>query len=175
MNALILVSSETGYTRKYADWISEITGFPVYESDVKSGIDFSEQDIIIFGSPIYGGELLGKKMLKKILKQTDTTKIICFATGIYPWSASYEKKLRKNVLENEEPDVSFYYFTGGLDKEKLKSSRKTELFLYRMMMKRHPDREEKEAILLERTDHSGDYTDKEMLKPLLDELENIKK
>ena len=175
MDGVILVSSETGFTKKYADWISEETGFAVSSPDSSAKLIPSNVNIIIFGSPIYGGELKKQKLLRRLLDEAGDTKIICFATGLYPADEALEKRLRDRFIGKNRSDAAFYYLPGGLDKEKLKPARKTELFLYRMMMNRHPDKGEAERIFLKRTGDSADYTDRGLLKPLLEDIENHKK
>ena len=174
MKAVIIYSSETGFTQKYADWISEKTGIASIKISHDINPVLAAADLIIFGSPIYGGELLEKKNLFRLIQNKQEKKLICFSTGLQPWSPRMQEKVRKRILGEKYPEISFYYFPGGLDKERLRPSRKTELFLYRMMMNRHPERGETEKAFLERTERSGDFLDEALLIPLLEEVEAYK-
>ena len=170
MKEVILVSSETGYTRKYADWISEKTGIEIIETNLRSNVIPSNYQIIVFGSPIYGGELLGKKRLKQLIKETKDTKIICFATGLMPTGEEAKRMLQRQFKEEELIRLLFFYLPGGLDRSKLKPSRRTERFLYRMMIKRHPNSSTGQKELGLRLERDCDYTEEALLQPLLEEL-----
>ena len=65
MSGIILYKSKYGATRKYAEWLSERTGFSYIETD-KSDIGvISGYDVIILGGGIYASGIAGLSFLKK--------------------------------------------------------------------------------------------------------------
>lgn len=169
MKAAIIVYSETGFTRRYANWIAEETGLEVVElkrllSDKKTGYD-----LLVFGSGVYGGELGGKRDILKAIRQNPDAKVLCFAVGLSPAGEETVRKVRNSTF-GEKVSCPMYFFPGGLDRERMNSSRKTELFLYRMMMKRQPDQNETIRCLLKRTDSSCDLTDRAAIAPLTEKI-----
>lgn len=169
MKAAIIVYSETGFTRRYANWIAEETGLEVVELKRLVSDKGGEYDLLVFGSPVYGSELGGKRDILKAIRRSPNAKVLCFAVGLTPAGEEAVRKV-KNATFGEKVSCPMYFFPGGLDKERLSSSRKTELFLYRMMMKRQPDQSKTIQCLLERTDSSCDLTDRAAIVPLTEKI-----
>lgn len=169
MKAAVVVYSETGFTRRYAGWIAEETGLEVVElkrllSDKRTGYD-----LLVFGSGVYGGELGGKKDIIKAIRRNPDARVICFAVGLSPAGEETARKVRDATFGGKI-SCPVFFLPGGLDKERLNSSRKTELFLYRMMMKRQPDQSEAIRCLLKRTDSSCDLTDRAAIASLTEKI-----
>jgi len=167
MKAKIFYVSETGFTRRYAQWIAEETGLEAVDSWREGDPAIQDCAMLVIGSPVYGGEICGKNRLKKLLRANKNAKKLIFLTGLAPENPQRLRELCRHDLGMGE-DISLWYFPGGLDKEKLAPSRRTELFLYRVMMKRTRDRTDTIAQLLRRTENSCDLTDREYIRTLTD-------
>ena len=170
MKAAIIVYSETGFTRRYADWIAEETGLEVLELNKKflSDKDMG-YDLLVFGSPVYGGELGGRRGILRTIRRNPDAQVLCFAVGLSPVNEETAKKV-KNAAFGGEVSCPVFFFPGGLDKDRLEPSRRTELFLYRMMMKRQPDKSETIRHLLKQTENSCDLTDRAAIAPLTQQI-----
>ncbi|WP_024466422.1 flavodoxin domain-containing protein [Treponema pedis] len=75
MNGIILYQSKYGATKKYADWISEETGFSCVETKKAVINDILNYDIIIFGGGLYASGIAGLSFLKKNIKQLSNMNI----------------------------------------------------------------------------------------------------
>ena len=76
MNGIILYQSKYGATKKYADWISEETGFSCVETKKAVIEDIVKYDTIILGGGIYASGIAGLSFLKKNIKQLSDNRIL---------------------------------------------------------------------------------------------------
>ena len=76
MNGIILYQSKYGATKKYADWISEETGFKCVETKSTNIKEVEEYDNIILGGGIYAMGIAGLSFLKKNIEKLSGKNII---------------------------------------------------------------------------------------------------
>ena len=57
MIVAVIYNSQTGFTKKYAEWISEATGADCLELKVAKKQDFDRYDAINFGDSAYAGRI----------------------------------------------------------------------------------------------------------------------
>ena len=81
MNGIILYKSKYGATRKYADWLSESTGFACLETDKADIGVVAEYDVIVLGGGIYASGVAGLSFLKKNIAKLKDKKLIVFCCG----------------------------------------------------------------------------------------------
>ena len=65
MTGIILFQSKYGATEKYADWLSQETGFPCIETKKASVKQIIDYDVIILGGGVYASGIAGMSFLKK--------------------------------------------------------------------------------------------------------------
>lgn len=59
MNGIILYQSKYGATKRYANWISEETGFDCVETKKARIEEIRKYDVIIFGGGLYASGIAG--------------------------------------------------------------------------------------------------------------------
>ena len=91
MKILVTYQSKTGFTKKYAEWISEELKCDLKE--LKKVKNISEYDLVIHGGWIMGGLLKG---YKKIVKM-NPKKLIVFGVGF-----TSKKDVDIKVIEEEK-------------------------------------------------------------------------
>ena len=65
MSGIILYQSKYGATKKYAEWISEETGFSCVETKKAKIEEVKTYDTIVLGGGIYAGGIAGIAFLTK--------------------------------------------------------------------------------------------------------------
>ena len=163
---LLLYSSRTGFTKRYAQWIGEDLGVPcVPLEDYRRGMEES-YDRILVGGGIYCGELRGLKTFRGIQKRAPDQKMIYFAVGLRPAS---EETTRRILHYNfgEGSGTKLYYFQGGLQVEALDQKQRTMRTVFRSMLGRRRDLSEDDRVLLERLRVSGDYCDRTQTQEMI--------
>ena len=63
MRAVGVYASQTGFTRRYAEWIAEELGGEAVPVERADGIDAGSYDVVVFGGWLHAGGLVGKKWL----------------------------------------------------------------------------------------------------------------
>jgi menaquinone-dependent protoporphyrinogen IX oxidase len=163
------IISFSGFTRRYAEWIAEDTGLTICDlKEIEK--DDLKSDFLLIGVPIHSQELCGIKKIRKILREKSSdTRIILFATGLRCGDEKVKESILKYNFREQRPDA-FFYFTGGLDQDRLTANDKILLKLQQMMIGRHPDRTESDLELLRKLRSGGDFTDRDEVQPLIDYL-----
>lgn len=64
MNILLIYKSKTGFTKRYAEWISQEIDCKVVDISNIENIDFKYYDLIVYGSRIYAGKVDGLDKIK---------------------------------------------------------------------------------------------------------------
>ena len=106
MKILVLYTSSTGFTQKYAQWIGEALKAEVKEAKKINQTEIERYDCIIYGGWIMGNMIMG---LDKIVKM-NPKKLYVFAVG----SSKEDENVIKTIKEqNKLGDTPTYYFEGG--------------------------------------------------------------
>ena len=114
----IVYESNTGFTKEYAELLSEIIGVPAIPV-IDNSMFHGERETVIFLGWICAGKINGIRMAR--LKFNP---VIIAGVGMTPQSDKYAFAL----AQQNNIDVPFYYLQGGLHREKLKG-------FYKMMFK----------------------------------------
>ncbi|MGN0527298.1 MAG: flavodoxin domain-containing protein [Acutalibacteraceae bacterium] len=173
MKGIILYKSKYGATKKYAEWLSEDTGFELKEiSKVKSG-ELSEYEIIVIGGGIYASDVASLDFLKKNFDLLKDKKIIVFCDGASPYEEKAFQEIKNFNMKGKLSSIPFFYCRGGWDMEKMSFvDRNLCKMLRKAVSKKAPSEYEVwESALMAAGDNKCDWTDREYLKPILNEIE----
>ena len=85
MSGVILYQSKYGATKRYAEWLSEETGFQCIETKKADINEIISYDSIILGGGIYASGIAGLPFLKKNINKLTDKKIIVFCCGASPY------------------------------------------------------------------------------------------
>lgn len=112
MKILITYQSKTGFTKKYADWISNKLNADIEDIKGISINKISEYDLVIHGGWIMGGMIMGLDKIKKLSPK----KLIVFGVGYTP---KEEVNISQMKVANKIENIPFFYYQGGLNPEKM--------------------------------------------------------
>lgn len=165
MKKIVVYNSRTGFTKKYAEWIAaELECDTItYKDYIKHPVDC---EILIYGSSVMGGLIKG---LKKIRKVRHYKHMIVFATGLTPPEAKEitEQIKRNNFMPEEQEQIPFFYFQGGLSFDELGFISRNVLKRIGSMLSKKKDKTQDDILMAEMLKQSADYTDQEYMKPLI--------
>ena len=159
MKRIVVYTSKTGFTAKYAKWIAEELGC---EEKALKEVDMStlkEYDQVIYGGWLMGGMVSG---LDKI-RNANVRNLVVFGCGM----AAPNEEVRETVAKQNQLSVKdFFYLEGGYKPEKVG-------FLGRMMIKmvigsicKKENKTEDDLRMLE-TAKGADRTKKDAVVPLV--------
>ena len=159
----IIYTSNTGYTKKYAQMLSQKIGFPAYELSQSKSL-LSELDEVIFMGWMMAGSVQGYKAAAKHYKI-----IAVCPVGMAPDADGLGKKALETFEQRKTP---VFYLQGGFDMKKLHG-------IYKLMMKvmisivgkkvaKKADKTPEELGMLDALENGFDGVKEENLKPIID-------
>ena len=151
----IVYKSNTGYTKQYAEMLSEVLKVPAYDlKEAKSNL--KKNDEIVFLGWVCATKIQGLSKIKKY-------NVKCIgAVGAYPTEKNYIESLRKTNKLN----VELFYLRGGLNFNKLTGLKKKVLQFVGNMMEKENKAENQEMIKLFK--HGANYVSNENLDPMIE-------
>jgi menaquinone-dependent protoporphyrinogen IX oxidase len=168
MNSIVLFSSKTGNTEKYAMWIAEELGAKAVPANKVKVKDLKEYDNIIYGAGIYAERINGIKFIKKNLKKLGGKRIIVFANGFsLNDKESIDKIKEKNFTPGELKQIEFFYMRGAFYMEKLPLKEKMMMTVVKKAMKDKEGLEEDEKMLIDALNAPFDHVDKNNITDLI--------
>lgn len=86
MKSIVIYNSQTGFTKQYAEWISQEAGCECVSLRKAAKINLSDYDSVVFGSWCMAGSLTKLDWFKKKIPSLSKAgkKLIVFAVGASP-------------------------------------------------------------------------------------------
>ena len=171
MKGIILYQSKYGSTRRYAEWLSEETGFDRLETKKARIEDVKRYDPIIIGGGIYASGIAGLSFLKKHGDRLSGKKIIVFCVGASP--SPYEENAFKQIVDHNMKGalagIPCFYCRGGWDMDGMSIVDRNLCKLLRTVVAKKDPAEYEiwEKALMAAGDEKCDWTDKAYLEPIL--------
>ncbi len=174
MTGIILFQSKYGATEKYADWLSQETGFPCIETKKASVKQIIDYDVIILGGGVYASGIAGMSFLKKNISALSEKKIIIFCCGMAPFDDSTIIEIKNHNMK-EMPSVPLFYCRGACNTEKMSfTDRALCNMLRKAVAKKNPeDYNVLEKALIEAENENCDWTDKKYLEPIIEYINKL--
>lgn len=165
MEGIIIYQSKYGATKKYADWISEETGFKCQEIKKTDIGEIIKYDTIILGGGIYASGIAGLSFLRKYMEQLQGKKILIFCDGASPYNEEMFQKIIEHNMKDRLEGIPCFYFRGAWDMEGMSF---IDYNLCKMLIKSVGIKEEE--MLTEAENCKYDWTDKKYIAPVLKEV-----
>ena len=171
MKILLIYKSKTGFTEKYAKWISEEIECDVVNISNIQNVNFKNYDIVIYGSRIHAGRIDGLERIKKL---NLGNKLIIFATGATPKeNNSIQEVWKNNLSEVELKTIKHFYIPAGMNYEKMGFLDKTIMKMASIMLEKKNDKSEVDIGIQNSIKKSYDISDKSRIKPLIDYIKSL--
>lgn len=157
----IVYESNTGFTKKYAELLSQALNIPTYERKLADGF-LKEKDEIVYLGWLKAGSIVGYNKVKNLYN----IKVVC-GVGM---AVNGQKELDAKYKEEKG---KIFYLQGGFDIDKLKGMDKFAMkimskILGKVIAKKEVKSEEDLATL--EMLHGGDKVSAEKLEPVLQYL-----
>lgn len=179
MKAVVVYSSKTGFTKKYAEWIAEDLSLEAYDLEESDNLKevLISVDTLIFGGGLYA---IGINGLKKLLNENQAgsiSNIFVFCTGLSLRSVEVQREIFKNNLKDvEKNNVRLYYYRGGFDFQKLSL---IDQLLMRMLKLKIQWKKKKgplssdEKGMLAVFHRKVDFTDRNLIRELVEDVKSL--
>ncbi len=161
MKNLVCYTSQTGFTRQYAQWVAQELGCPCEEAKRVSQEALGQADRVIYGGWVFGDTIMGLQEIRR----RGAGQLVVFAVGASkPEQAVLERVRQRNRLE---ADVPFFLLEGGLRRERLGAVQRLLLSMVARSLGKKKDRTPGEAEMARQLTVSFDHADRSQLEPLL--------
>ncbi len=168
MKIIVIYNSQTGFTKRYAEWIAEEAGTDCLALSAAKKKDLTAYEAIIFGSWACAGSISKISWFKGNIDKWVGKKLIAFCVGASPIDNPEVKVALKQIFnESERKKVKTFYCPGGLKFEKMSVISKLMMKLFIKMLKAKKDKTEKEQEMINMISSSYDSSDKKYIEPIL--------
>lgn len=173
MKTVVIYSSQTGFTKRYAEWIAEAAEADSLELALAKKKDLSSYNAIVFGGWACAGSIRDLKWFKCHMDQWTDKKLIVFCVGGSPMdSPEIEPALKKNFTETERMRVNVFYCPGGFCYEKMSVSSRLMMRMFLKALKAKKGKTEAEEVMVKMISSSYDISDRKYTEPILKCLRN---
>lgn len=170
MKAVILYVSQTGFTKKYAEWLAEELNCNAVSYEKRNEVRLDEYDTVLFGSWCCAGGIKKLAWFKKLLPQLNAKKIVVFAVGAMPMDSPQVDNLwKQNFSDKEKAQFSTYYLQGGLCYEKMGFASKMMMKMFASMMAKKKDKTPEEQETAKVLGTSCDHSKREYINAIVEE------
>lgn len=174
MKIIIVYKSVSGFTKKYAGWITKELNADIKTQNKVNKNILEKYDLIIYGGCLHAVGVFGLKKIKKIISQLKNKKLIVFSVGASPYKKGILDEIKRNNFSKKE-NVKFFYLRGGFDFTKLNVINKIIMFLFIKKIKHKKEKTEDEKGMLLAYEKPVDFTKKEKINELVKYVRKIDK
>lgn len=168
MKTIVIYNSQTGFTKRYAQWIAEAAGADCLELSAAKKENLSGYDAIVFGGWACAGSISKISWFKGNIEKWVDKKLIAFCVGGSPKdSPDIELALKQNFSGSEQKKVHVFYCPGGFNYEKMSVPSKLMMKMFIKTLKAKKGKSEKEQVMIKMISSSYDISDKKYIEPIL--------
>lgn len=168
MKTIVIYTSQTGFTKRYAQWIAEAAGADCLELSIAKKRDLSAYEAIIFGGWACAGSISKISWFKGNIDKWADKKLLAFCVGRSPIdNPEIEIALHQIFNEYERKKVKTFYCPGGFNYEKMSAPSKLMMKMFIKTLKAKKDKTEEEKVMIKMISSSYDISDKKYIEPIL--------
>lgn len=168
MKTIAIYHSQTGFTKRYAEWIAEAAGADCLALSAAKKKDLTAYEAIIFGGWACAGSISKIGWFKENIDKWADKKLIAFCVGASPIeNPEVETALKQNFNESEWKKVKVFYCPGGFNYEKMSAVSKLMMKMFLKALKAKKDKTEEEKVMVKMISSSYDISDKKYIEPIL--------
>ncbi len=175
MKTLIIYTSQTGFTKRYAQWLADRVNGDLLEfkdAQKKSDDFFAGYDAICYGGWAMAGNIVkGKWFLGKAVNWKDK-RLAMFCVGGSPNdSPDIDVFLQNTLTEEQKKYIKLFYCQGGFNYEKMKAPSRIAMKMFVSALRKKKDTTEEEKMAIEKMSSSYDVSDIKYIEPIVEYLE----
>lgn len=168
MKTIVIYNSQTGFTRRYAQWIAEAADADCLELSEAKKKDLTAYDAIVFGGWACAGSISKLGWFKSNMAKWADKKLIVFCVGASPLeNPEIEPALKKNFSEPQLEKVHLFYCPGGFCYEKMSSPSRLMMKMFLTALRAKKEKTGQEEEMIKMLSSSYDISDKKYIEPIL--------
>ncbi len=167
-NTIIIYKSSTGFTKKYAQMISDETGCPLVDFKNATAKTMSAYERVVFGSRAHAGRIDGYSKIKEMFHKSAARSLVLFVTGAMPAEAEDTiKAFWAQNLGSQQSKIPHFYLPAGLCYERMSLPDKLMMKAAAAMMKKKKDKTVEDLEFERAIAGSYDISDRAYIEPLV--------
>lgn len=172
MKTAVVYTSQTGFTKRYAEWIAQAAGADCFGLSAAKKEDLSAYGAIVFGGWARAGGISKIGWFKGHMGQWAGKKLAVFCVGASPMDSPEIGAALQRVFTGAEQDkVRIFYCPGGFNYEKMPAPSRLMMKLFIGMLKARKNRTDADRAMVNIISSSYDISDKRYIEPILQYLE----
>ena len=174
MKTLIIYTSQTGFTKKYSEWLAQKTGgdlMDLKEAQKKDDIFFAGYEAIVYGGWVMAASVVKIKWFLNKAASWKGKKLAVFCVGGSPNDNPDIEGMLKNMMTDEQREyIKAFYCQGGFNYERMNAPSRLAMKMFVSALKKKKDPTEEEKIMTQMVATSYDISDEKYLEPVIDYL-----
>lgn len=154
MDPVVVFTSQTGFTRRYAEHVAGRLGCPLVDLAKKPRYDPAGHDVVVFCGWFHAASLKGSDWAKRALAAHPGARFAIVGVGATPmpcglWPESvHEAAFRRSFPAQDYPDLPFFYAQGGFCFDRLGLPDKLAMRVFFKMQRRQAETDPQAADML---------------------------
>lgn len=172
--AVVIYKSKSGYTKTYAEWISEALQCDLKYAEHLTIEQIQDYDIIIYGGGLYAVGINGISLIKNNLNKLEDKNIVVWATGCSPGHKEQLKEVWDyNFTQEQQKTLKMYYLRGGFDYTKLRPGDKLLMKMLKMKLNHMKEQTEDSMGMLKAYDVPEYHCSKDKIADLVEYVKTL--
>ncbi len=168
MKTIIIYNSQTGFTKRYAEWIAEAAEADCIELSAAKKKDLTAYEAIVFGSWACAGSISKISWFKGNIDKWAGKKLIVFCVGASPIeNPEVEIALSQIFNESERKKAALFYCPGGLNYDKMAAPSKLMMKLFVKSLKAKKVKTQEDELMIKMISSSYDIAGIQYIEPIL--------
>lgn len=120
-NVLVLYNSKTGFSERYARWISEELQCDLINFNSFDKSQLANYELVVYGAGLFAGHINGIAKIKRWIEDFPKKTWVVFGTGATPSKEGYQELIFKTNFPQAggvRPS-HFFYLLAGINYEKM--------------------------------------------------------
>ena len=172
MKTAVIYTSQTGFTKRYAEWICEKANadiFELKEAQKKEASFFDSYDAVIYAGWCMAGKVVKMNWFLEKAANLKGKKLAIVAVGASPKENPDVDVAMNNLLSEEQKQyIKTFFCQGGIDYDKMKLPSKLAMKMFVNTLKKSKDEKQREQGSF--LDHSYDISDVKFVEPIIEFL-----
>lgn len=169
MKTIVIYHSQTGFTRRYAEWIAEAVGADCVPLGAAGRRDLAAYDAIVFGSWLCAGGVSKLAWFRRRLPGWQGKKLVAFCVGASPSeSPGVQAALEKSFPQTERARVQVFYCPGGFCYEKMPAVSRAMMKLFLRSLRARKDKTPEDEAVIRMISSSYDISERKYIEPILE-------
>ena len=171
MKTIVIYTSQTGFTKRYAQWIAEAVKGECLELSAVKKRSLEAYDAIVYGGWVCAGTIRKLDWFKNQVNGWTDKKLAVFCVGGSPIdSPDIEPFLKKVSDDMKREDVGVFYCPGGFCYEKMPMASRLMMKAFTKTLKSKKDKTEAEEAMVKMISSSYDISDEKYIRPIVEFL-----